>query len=130
VTSLPEPHLRPAPPLVPLSHPLHRLPVEAAPAWLLPPLALLVFFCSALAAFPFLALEQLPTVLFAALPLGACWCLLPRDPNCFAATSAGVWCFVMREHLTDCPLHVIGAVLGALVAAQGARMVAEPWQPA
>jgi hypothetical protein len=130
VTGLPEQNIRPAPPLVPVPHRLHRGPVEELPRWLLPPLALLVFFCSALAAFPFLALERLPTVLLAALPVGALWCLLPREANYFAAVAAGTWCFVMRESLTGCPLQVVGAVLGALVSAQGARMVAEPWSPA
>jgi hypothetical protein len=38
-----------------------------------------------------------------------------------------VWWFVMRDNLTGSTMHLLGSVLGALVAVQGARMVAEPW---
>jgi hypothetical protein len=104
-----------------------RPAVDLLPAWLLPPLAVLVFFCSALAAFPFLSLERLTWVLLAALPVGGLWCLLPRDPGWFAAVAAAAWCCVMGDKITGCPTHVLGCVLGVLVAVQGARMVAEPW---
>lgn len=112
---------------MPLPRTLQRPAVDLLPPWLLLPLAVLVFFCSALAACPFLSLERLPWVLMAAVPLGGLWCLLPRDPNWFAAVAVLVWWFVMRDCLTGSAMHVIGSVLGALVAAQGARMVADPW---